>query len=140
MTRINIIPPEELCDQHLLAEHRELTRIPNDIAKRQGKVPLSNAPGYHLGTGHVTFFRDKLRFLKDRYDALHQECLKRGFNVLYKWPDEVAEYLHLWNDYKVTAQDRAINMARIIERMPEKPRYTPHQTDRSAIDTSEVEE
>lgn len=29
MTRINLVPPEELCDQHLLAEHRELTRIPN---------------------------------------------------------------------------------------------------------------
>ncbi|HGJ5874346.1 MAG TPA: pyrimidine dimer DNA glycosylase/endonuclease V [Arsenophonus apicola] len=29
MTRINVIPPNELCDQHLLAEHRELTRIPN---------------------------------------------------------------------------------------------------------------
>ncbi|MDO4706203.1 MAG: hypothetical protein Q4A98_08385 [Comamonadaceae bacterium] len=26
MTRINLIPPAELCDQHLLAERRELTR------------------------------------------------------------------------------------------------------------------
>ena len=24
MTRINVIPPEELCDQHLMAEYREL--------------------------------------------------------------------------------------------------------------------
>ena len=32
MTRINLIPPKELCDQHLLAEFRELTRIPNAVA------------------------------------------------------------------------------------------------------------
>lgn len=38
MTRINLIPPEELCDQHLLAEHRELTRIPNAVAR--GKFSL----------------------------------------------------------------------------------------------------
>ena len=30
MTRINCgIPPEELSDKHLLAEHREIKRIPN---------------------------------------------------------------------------------------------------------------
>lgn len=31
MTRINVVPPSELCDQHLLAEFRELTRIPNGV-------------------------------------------------------------------------------------------------------------
>jgi hypothetical protein len=31
MTRINLIPVNELTDQHLLAEHREIKRIPNVI-------------------------------------------------------------------------------------------------------------
>lgn len=124
MTRINIIDPQALCDQHLLAEHRELTRIPNDIVKRSGQVPLSTQPAYLLGQGHVTFFRDKLLFLKNRYDALHQECLQRGFNVQYRWPDEAALFQDLWNDYTVTAQDIALNQLRIEERMPEKPRFT----------------
>jgi hypothetical protein len=31
MTRINLIPVEELTDQHLLAEHREIKRIPNAV-------------------------------------------------------------------------------------------------------------
>lgn len=127
MTRINIIDPTALCDQHLLAEHRELTRIPNDIVSRNGKVPLSTATGYLLGIGHVTFFRDKLLFLKRRYDALHQECLDRGFNVTSKWPQEIEKHTDLWNDYEVTPQDIALNMTRIHERMPEKPRYTPHK-------------
>ena len=38
MTRINAgIPVEKLSDQHLLAEHREIKRIPN--TKFTGKVP-----------------------------------------------------------------------------------------------------
>ena len=31
MTRINVVQVQELCDQHLLAEWRELTRIPNGV-------------------------------------------------------------------------------------------------------------
>lgn len=124
MTRINVIPPIELCDQHLLAEHRELTRIPNDIVKRVGQVPLSSATVYLLGAGHVTFFRNKLQFLKRRYDALHQECLDRGFNVVYKWPEKVSEYAELWQDYVVTEADILLNQKRIQERMPENPRFT----------------
>ena len=66
MTRINLVPPTELCDQHLLAEHRELTRIPNAVAK--GKFSLKGQPeDYKLGEGHVRFFFNKLAFLKQRY-------------------------------------------------------------------------
>lgn len=124
MTRINVVSVTELCDQHLLAEHRELTRIPNDIVKREGNVPLSTAKAYLLGAGHVTFFRNKLKFLKSRYDALHQECLDRGFNVVYKWPDKASEYAELWQDYVVTEEDILLNQKRIQERMPENPRFT----------------
>ena len=124
MTRINVVSVTELCDQHLLAEHRELTRIPNDIVKREGKVPLSTAKAYLLGAGHVTFFRNKLKFLKNRYDALHQECLDRGFNVVYKWPEQASEYVELWQDYAVTEEDILLNQKRIQERMPENPRFT----------------
>ncbi len=124
MTRINVIDPHELCDQHLLAEHRELTRIPNDIVKRNGDVPLSTSKAYLLGQGHVTFFRDKLLFLKNRYDSLHQECLQRGFNVSYRWPEEAALFQNLWHNYLVTEEDRQLNLTRIEERMPETPRFT----------------
>lgn len=64
MTRINLVPPAELCDQHLLAEHRELTRIPNAVAK--GKYHLKGQPAeYKLGEGHVRFFFNKMAFLKN---------------------------------------------------------------------------
>lgn len=126
MTRINVVDPITLCDQHLLAEHRELTRIPNDIVKRNGQVPLSSKKAFMLGTGHVTFFRDKLTFLKQRYDALHEECLARGFNVIYRWPNEAWHYQSLWNDYLVTEADIVLNNQRIQERMPQQPRFTQH--------------
>ncbi|NNH89572.1 pyrimidine dimer DNA glycosylase/endonuclease V [Pasteurella multocida] len=124
MTRINLIAPAELCDQHLLAEHRELTRIPNAVAK--GKFSLLGQPeDYKLGTGHVRFFFNKLQFLKKRYDLLHQECRARGFNVQYIWPDKLPEDDNLWLDHTPTEHALAANRARILERMPVKARFTP---------------
>jgi hypothetical protein len=81
MTRINAcINPLVLCDQHLLAEHREIKRIPNVI--RSGKAKLTGIPTkFSLGKGHVKFFYNKLGYLQNRYAHLHQECLARGFNV-----------------------------------------------------------
>lgn len=124
MTRINLVPPRELCDQHLLAEHRELTRIPNAVAK--GKFNLQGQPDdYKLGEGHVRFFFNKMTFLKKRYDALHQECLVRGFNVQYIFPQDLPKDPNLWLDYHPTETALALNRERIELRMPAKARFTP---------------
>lgn len=122
MTRINLVPPTELCDQHLLAEHRELTRIPNAVVR--GGYSLEGQPSdYKLGTGHVKFFFDKLCFLCKRYRALHEECVRRGFNVTYKWPS-VELPPNLCGDYEPTEAALVANRARIAERMPVKARFT----------------
>lgn len=126
MTRINLVPPAELCDQHLLAEHRELTRIPNAVAK--GKFHLKGQPTeYKLGEGHVRFFFNKLAFLKKRYDALHQACKARGFKVQYIWPQTLPDDPLLWQDYTPTEAALALNRARIAERLPVKARFTATQ-------------
>ncbi|MBR0574009.1 MULTISPECIES: pyrimidine dimer DNA glycosylase/endonuclease V [Pasteurellaceae] len=123
MTRINLIPPKELCDQHLLAEFRELTRIPNAVAK--GKYNLVGMPDdYKLGTGHVRFFFNKLMFLKKRYQDLYEECKARQFNVKYIWSENLPEDENLWLDYIPTVNAIEVNRARILERMPVKPRFT----------------
>ena len=124
MTRINLVPVEDLCDQHLFAEHRELTRIPNCVVK--GRYNIEGQPKeYTLGTGHVKFFYDKLGFLKKRYDLLDAECHRRGKPRQYIWPDE-AENLgkFFWLDYEPTQEALKINKERIIERMPEHARYS----------------
>ena len=116
MTRINVgIPPAELINQHLIAEHREIKRIPNCIAK--GKYNMEGIPDkFKLGTGHVKFFYNKLLYLKKRYVSLYNECIKRGFNVqnyINAW-DNVPQ--KLMNDYKVKANDCRIIRQRINDR------------------------
>lgn len=83
MTRINAgIPPSELCNKHLMSEHRELIRIPNCVSKR--RFNMKNQPNkFTLGTGHVKFFYNKLLYLKNRYEELYSECIKRQINVQY---------------------------------------------------------
>ena len=118
MTRINVgIPPAELVNQHLIAEHREIKRIPNCIAK--GKYNMDGIPDkFKLGTGHVKFFYNKLLYLKNRYISLYDECIKRGFNVqnyISAWDNVPQE---LMNDYKVEDNDIKIIKQRIYERRP----------------------
>jgi len=116
MTRINTgVAPFELPDKILLAELREIKRIPNAI--RNGRYSLKNMPDeFTLGTGHVKFFYDKLEYLYDRYISLREEALDRGFNVSdfsEAW-DGVPE--ELMNNYIEKIRDREIIINRINER------------------------
>lgn len=81
MTRISAtIHPSELCDKMLIAEHREIVRIPNAI--KSGKAVIKDIPeNFRLGAGHVKFFYDKIGYLFVRYIELYEECIARGFNV-----------------------------------------------------------
>ena len=117
MTRINVgISPTELTDKHLLAEHREIKRIPNCINK--GKYNMDGIPDrFKLGTGHVKFFYNKLFYLFTRYLELYVECKKRGFNV--------QNYTNAWNsipkelmgNYIPTENDRKLIQQRINEKL-----------------------
>lgn len=124
MTRVNVVPVEALCNKHLLAEFREITRIPNAVAK--GKFCMTNQPAdYKLGEGHVKFFYNKLDFLHKRYIQLLIECEHRGFSVNYVWPVKLdSGYEALWLDYKPSARALASNKKRIIERLPAKAVWT----------------
>lgn len=116
MTRINVgVNPRELSNKHLIAEHREIKRIPNMI--KSGKAKLDGIPKeFTLGTGHVKFFYNKLGFLLDRYKLLYDECIKRGFAV--------TAYHNAWDDvpynlmgsYEASESDRQIILQRIKER------------------------
>ena len=113
MTRINVVPPSELCDKHLLAEYRELPRV-FALAR-----PCPDAPKeYTLGKGHVKFFYDKLWFLIHRFSALVAECERRGLNIKYtKAPAISEEQSRLLNHYDPTPEALALNRARIAERI-----------------------
>ena len=117
MTRISSsVAPYELCDQMLMAEHREIVRIPNTI--KSGKAVVKDIPtSFRLGPGHVKFFYDKLAYLHLRYHKLHHECKRRGFNVsdfheaFNDLPNE------LYNDWTPDLYVRDLLVERINERL-----------------------
>lgn len=117
MTRINCgVKPFELTDKHLIAEHREIKRIPNMV--KSGRCNVHDIPdNFRLGEGHVKFFYNKLMYLKKRYLLIYIECRRRGFNVtnyIGAW-DGVPE--ELLGNYKPTLEDRNLVLARIKERL-----------------------
>lgn len=123
MTRINAgIPAAMLTGKHLLAEHREIKRIPNEVRKAITEEKLNQAlqgvpSEFRLGSGHVKFFRNKLGYLLRRYKQIHTEAKERGFCVQdYSgaWDSLPAE---LMQDYQPTPKAIAEVMARIDERI-----------------------
>lgn len=122
MTRINLVPPEELSRQHLVAEYRELPRIFALVRAAQGKglKPASlKAPAtYVLGRGHMLFFYDKCQFLLQRQKSLIHEMRRRGYEPKFDRPDDLIVGLdpHWLGDYEPTTEAMALNRARIKER------------------------
>lgn len=126
MTRINLIPVEELSDQHLLAEHREIKRIPNVILS--GRYSLDWQPSqYVLWPWHCKFFYDKNEFLRFRYQELYLECIKRWFNVRWyyiSFNEVIYNHPELSRvRYKPTQEEIELSRARIKEKLAAKPLF-----------------
>ena len=134
MTRINLVDPSELSDQHLVAEYREIFMVGSSLQRslksKNWEKTLANIPKkYTLNKGHVTFFYNKGKYLYKRYDLLINEMENRGMNPnsdrtfkIEQWPKE------LFNDWKPETEDYKIIRARIKEKIEMKPdwyRFTP---------------
>lgn len=79
MTRVNCnIDVRNLTDKHLLAEHREIKRIPTHYNTHGISRVI---PEFTLGKGHVLFFLDKPAYTLTRYNQILLECIKRGFSI-----------------------------------------------------------
>lgn len=120
MTRINAgVDPHELNTKMLIAEHREIKRIPNVI--KSGRFRLSGQPKqFTLGTGHVKFFYTRIAFLRDRYKTIFDECIRRGFNVTdYSDSFEGIPQQYMGN-YTPSESDRKLILARIALRLAGK--------------------
>jgi len=120
MTRINAeIPAKLLCNKHLLAEHREIKRIPNTVAS--GKANLKDVPQeFSLGKGHVRFFYNKQKYLHSRYVQIYGECKRRGFNVQNysaAWVTVKRLRPELWNDWTPAYEVAHLLAKRINDRL-----------------------
>jgi deoxyribonuclease (pyrimidine dimer) len=90
MVRINLINPKSLADQHLIAEYNEILMLLGHVDKfpEIKDQPLE----YCLGKGHINFFKNKIKYLKDRHEIIKNEMNKRGYKTsktikLNKYPN-----------------------------------------------------
>lgn len=122
MTRINsAIPVENLTDEHLLVEQKELKRMPHYLQRYFEKDMMKRMPKkFVLGRDHVIFFCDKMKFIFNRCLCIGAELKRRGLEV-----EEFASgfrYLQnteYWNDYQPTDEERAILIEKITSRIME---------------------
>jgi deoxyribonuclease (pyrimidine dimer) len=130
MTRINLVKVEDLADQHLFAEWREIKMIVPAAKRSVYAKPISKilekiCPVYTLNAGHVTFFYNKLPFLKERFDELTDELHQRGFNIS-PFNFETDDYIFISGKFKQynwrpTKRDKQVNIERISQRLKERP-------------------
>jgi len=127
LTRINIITPSELTDQHLIAEYREIFMVAGSLNRtlrsKVGYIESKVPKRYTLNSGHVYFFYNKGKYLDDRYDELITEMKLRGFNPDNdrKFPRKIFIDNTLYNDWTPTIEDQKIIRQRIAERINSKP-------------------
>jgi len=129
MTRINVVPVKELADQHLLAEIREITRLPSNLRtslnRKSGPLKDSEIPlEYVLGKGHVKFFMDKFKWLEGRFLSLLEECDNRGFTISNRdatiFKNVPSKF---YGTYQVNEAAKELNRIRIQERIAAKPEF-----------------
>ena len=118
MSRINIgIRPNELCDQHLIAEYRELPRMrafAHERYARFGRVgPRPTEPT--LGTGHMAFWLPYGIDLMMRYNDLCAEMRRRGFRPKLEWRGYMFQLLLLTPEEESAC--RALLIPRIQDRL-----------------------
>lgn len=136
MTRINLVPPSELADQHLVAEYREIFMVGSSLQRSLGSPhwfkTLNTLPTvFTLNTGHVKFFYNKGLYLSNRYDSIIDEMKWRGMQPdasrIWKreqWPDS------LYKDWEPGEMDLKLIRERLRERINQKPkwyRWTKHK-------------
>ena len=82
MTRVNLVDPRQLADQHLIAEYREIFMIGSALQRSLGsKVSVTDIlKNFTSNTGHIKFFYDKGEYLSKLYDCLIEEMKRRGMS------------------------------------------------------------
>lgn len=151
MTRINLVPVQELTDQHLFAEFREIKMVPkslrrslqaawqrefdkndsNDFSEERRRLAvaavLKRIPAqFTLGTGHVSFFYDKGAYLSNRFLELREELARRGVNFDRSSKlDSAGVYAEVpitfFKNYTPTPEALILIRERIAEKIAMKP-------------------
>ena len=120
MVRINLINPQNLTDQHLIAEYNEILML---LGYVKDYPECKNIPKeYGLGKGHLKFFKDKLFYLQKRHEQIKKEMKKRGFKTR-KRADLAGFERKLINNWCPQKKDLVIIKQRLKERIGQKPEF-----------------
>lgn len=125
MTRINLVDPTELTDQHLIAEYREVRLLTSNTRRsfEAGENPHKIPKQFTLNAGHCLFFKDKGQYISNRYQQLIAEMRERGFEPQCLEIDESAWLPGYFNDWTPSEADKDIVRERIKERISAKPSW-----------------
>lgn len=120
MVRINLINPKKLADQHLIAEYNEILMLLGYVEKYPS---IKNIPKkYVLGKGHIIFFKNKLKYIKKRFESIKKEMKKRGFNASKKINLNKFHSNNI-NDWKPNSKDIKLIKKRLKYKVEIKPKY-----------------
>jgi len=123
MTRINLVDPSELTDQHLIAELKEINQLAGQFKKSlNGRRGIFDIPSsFRLGKGHVKFFYDKGLYLHKRFNDIRLEAICRGFDVVAEFNNTFPD--KYYNDWEPGVGDYSIIIERITKRILQKKNY-----------------
>jgi deoxyribonuclease (pyrimidine dimer) len=121
--RCNVgVDPQFLADQHLV-ELVEIKMVCGTLKRLEFRPRSPIPPEFVLATGHISFFFNKLAYLEKRYDAIKEECRRRGRKIpsetYYDLSDVPAKFL---NDWKPSERDTQIVRERILYKLLAKPK------------------
>lgn len=132
MTRVNLVHVQDLADQHLFAEWRELKMVPAALrrslrTKTEQQVLKSVPSNYTMSTGHVLFFYDKMLFLHNRYLELDAELRNRNYNTVQHDAAEIfladIPEAFKFKEWTPSAHEIETNANRIVQRLNERPEW-----------------
>lgn len=118
MTRINLVPVQELSDQWLIAEYRELPRA------LKGNISIKDAPNHYVfGKGHMKWARKYALFTSKRMEEIVEEMHYRGFKTNFS--ADLSKYItnELKNEYTPSLADLKLSRDRLIFKFNKKPNF-----------------
>ena len=123
MTRINLVEPGELSNQHLVAEYREIFMVGSALqrslkSKNWKKIKQNLPKEFTLNVGHVKFFNNKGKYLYKRYQLIVEEMKRRAMkpNPDRKFKTEQFSK-DFYNDWSPNLKDLEIIRLRIQEKL-----------------------
>jgi deoxyribonuclease (pyrimidine dimer) len=131
MVRVNLVKPNKLSDQHLIAEYDEILMLFAYIKKYPGikDVPLR----YVLGKGHMKFFKDKVLYLNERHAQLKKEMMSRRFKAEKSLNINLVSIKNR-KSWKPKKEDIKIIKERILYKLNKKPNYYRYKRQKKPVE------